>query len=134
MQTWIAVLIAAIIQMALGAFWYSPVGFGKMWMKEMNYKVNDMKKASQRMGKLYLAAFIGSLITAFVLSRVILLTNTASPGAGAAMGLLLWLGFIVPVMLGSVLWEQRSVKAYIINIAYHLVALLAMGAVIGLLV
>src|SRR3989344_1799545 len=129
MQTWIAVLIAAAIQMALGAFWYSPAGFGKIWMKEMNYKIDDMKKASKNMGKLYLAAFVGSLITAFVLSRVILLTNTASPGAGAAMGLLLWLGFIVPVMLGNVLWEQRTIKVYVINIAYHLVALLLMGTV-----
>ena len=133
MQQWIVIIIAAVIQMALGAFWYSPAGFGKTWMSEMKYTDKEMGKAkSKGMAKLYIAAFIGSLLTSFVLSRIILLINASSASGGAATALLLWLGFAVPLLLGSVLWEMKSVKLYIINIAYQLVSMVAMGAVIGL--
>ena len=30
---WWAVLAAAVINMVIGAIWYSPSGFGKPWMK-----------------------------------------------------------------------------------------------------
>lgn len=29
---YLAVVVAAVVSMGLGAFWYSPLGFGKMWM------------------------------------------------------------------------------------------------------
>ena len=132
MQQWLAVFIGAVIQMALGMFWYSPVGFGKPWMREMNIKMDN--KSKKGMGKYYLAAFVGSILTAFVLSRVIVLTGARSAGAGAATGILLWLGFVVPIMLGSVLWERKSVKLYIINVGYYLVSMTIIGAVIGGLV
>jgi len=121
--------------MVLGAFWYSPIGFGTIWMTGMGYTNKDMDKAKNRgMLKLYIAAFIGSILTSFVLARVILLINARSVGGGAATALLLWLGFAVPLLLSSVLWEQKPLKIYFINIAYQLVSMVVMGGVIGVLI
>ena len=121
--------------MVLGAFWYSPIGFGKIWMKGMGYTDKDMEKSKNRgMAKLYIAAFIGSILTSFVLARVVLLINARSVGSGAATALLLWLGFAVPLLLSSVLWEQKPLKIYFINIAYQLVSMVVMGSVIGFLI
>ncbi|HLC19972.1 MAG TPA: DUF1761 domain-containing protein [Candidatus Nanoarchaeia archaeon] len=135
MQQWLVILIGAAIQMVLGAFWYSPIGFGTIWMTGMGYTNKDMDKAKNRgMLKLYIAAFIGSILTSFVLARVILLINARSVGGGAATALLLWLGFAVPLLLSSVLWEQKPLKIYFINIAYQLVSMVVMGGVIGVLI
>ncbi|HLC74349.1 MAG TPA: DUF1761 domain-containing protein [Candidatus Nanoarchaeia archaeon] len=131
-MNWLAIVVAAVVQMALGAFWYSPAGFGKQWMKEMKYTDKDIDKAKARgMGKYYLAAFIGTLVTSAVLALFVSGVGADTVGAGALTAFWLWLGFIVPVLLGSVLWEQKSVRVYIIGVAYHLVALLVMGSIIG---
>jgi|SRR3989344_2614137 len=131
----IVILIAAIAQIVIGSFWYSPAGFGKIWVKEMKFTSKDMEKAKAKgMGKTYLAAFVGSILTAFVMSRIILLTNATSAGAGAATAVLLWLGFAVPLVLSSTLWEGKSVKLFMIGIAYYLVSFVVVGAITGALV
>ena len=44
----------------------------------------------------------------------------------------MWLGFIAPVTLGSVLWEMKSWKLWILNNAYYLVVLVVMGLIFTL--
>ena len=41
--------------------------------------------------------------------------------AGVQAGFWNWLGFIVPVMLATVLWEGRKWKLWLFSIAYYLV-------------
>jgi len=45
---------------------------------------------------------------------------------------LAWLGLVVPVSLGIVLWEGKSWKLWFINASSYLVTLLAMGIILGL--
>src|SRR3989338_4319141 len=117
------VAIAAVVQIVIGSFWYSPAGFGKVWIKEMKFTTKDMEKAKAKgMGKTYLAALIGSAITAGVMLQLILMTNSLTPLAGAVLGILAWFGFAVPMLLGSVLWEGKSIKLFIIGVSYYLVS------------
>jgi hypothetical protein len=41
-----------------------------------------------------------------------------------------WIGFIAPVTLGMVLWEQKPVRAYLIVAFYWLAALMAMALIL----
>ena len=44
---YLAVFVAAIINMIIGSFWYSPLLFAKPWMRALNLdqkKMQDMKK------------------------------------------------------------------------------------------
>ena len=88
------------------------------------------------MNKLYLMAFVGSLVMAFVLSHALEFAsdylNTSGVSAGLQTGFWNWLGFIAPVTMGSVLWEGKSWKLWTLNNAYHLVNLLIMGVIIAL--
>ena len=129
------VVIAAIAQIAIGSFWYSPAGFGNIWIKEMKFTIKDMEKAKAKgMGKTYLAAFVGAILTAFVVSKLVLWTNATTWMLGAQIGVFAWLGFAVPMLLGNVLWEGKSMKLFMIGIAYHLVSLAVVGAIAGALV
>ena len=41
---YLAVVVAAIVNMALGSLWYGPI-FGKAWIKMMKFSESDMKAA-----------------------------------------------------------------------------------------
>ncbi|MDO8642049.1 MAG: DUF1761 domain-containing protein [Candidatus Woesearchaeota archaeon] len=126
------VLGAAVTAMAIGAFWYSPACFGKVWIKLSGVSDATMQKAKKNgMGKYYAAAFLSNVVMAFVLSLVI--KEISNPGAiaGAFIGVLVWLGFIATVSLGMVLWEGKPFKLYLLNNAHELVILVVMGAILG---
>ena len=129
---YIAIVVSAIVSMIIGSLWYSPLLFGNLWMKLQGFSKKDMGKAKQKgMGKLYLAAFIGSLLTAGVLGYLIDMVGK-SVSSGILIALLAWLGFIVTTLLGSVLWEGKPVSLYVLNILFHLVNLVVMGLILGM--
>ena len=124
-MNYFAVLVAALINMVLGAAWYGI--FKVPWMKAMNIKESDgmPKGVAQSYGWSALA----SLVLAWVMA---LFTSYASSAAqGALFGFLAWLGFVVTTSLNSVLWEQKPLMLYWLNIVYTLLSFVAMGALLA---
>jgi len=125
--------VTAIISMAIGAFWYSPMLFGKLWMTLSGLSPQAMDEAKKKgMAKKYVLAFVGTLVMSRVLACVIGYANAATLGAGLYVGFWTWLGFIAPVTLGGVLWEGKSWKLWCLNNAHYLVVLLVSGAILAL--
>src|SRR3989337_3239270 len=56
---YLAVVVAAVASMIIGAIWYSPRVFGKMWMRLTGNTMGQT--AGQSAGRGYLVTFIGSL-------------------------------------------------------------------------
>ena len=130
-----AVLVAAVMSMGLGAFWYSPVGFGKPWMGLMKITEKDVAEAKKKgmmksgMAKSYGLMFIGSLVTMYVLAHFVDYVGATTTSAALQLGGWIWVGFLAPYALSSVLWENKPWALYFINVGYVLVNLL-IGAVI----
>ena len=57
--------------------------------------------------------------------------NMSGLEAGIKVGFLSWLGFVAPVTLGSVLWEGRSWKFWILTNGYYLITLVVMGSILA---
>ena len=55
--------------------------------------------------------------------------NTAL--GGAAVGAILWLGIVGPIVYTTYMFEMRSVQLFAINEFYALVGLCLMGAILG---
>jgi len=129
---WLAVIVAAVIQMVLGFLWYGPL-FGKTWMSLMSITPQAMSErmASGGMGKTYAWSFVGALVTAAVLGKLVGTFGATSVSDGASVGFWAWLGFVATVTLGSVLYERRPVGLYTLNNGYQLVSLAVMGAVLA---
>ena len=130
MEISIATVVAALVNMVIGMLWYSPLLFGKLWMKASGKEEKDMKKGSG-MGKVYAMAFVGSFIMAFVLSRFIAISSAKTIQDGALVGFWAWLGFIIPVSLSGYLFEGKSRNLTLINGGYYLVVLMVMGAILS---
>jgi len=128
----LAIVVAAIVGMVIGALWYSPYLFGKTWMRlsKMSEKQLKVMKA-KGMGKTYLIAFIAALVTAYVLALFIDLTQAGTLLQGIQIGFWVWLGFIATTMLGNVLWEGKPVQLYVLNVVHQLVSIAVMGAILA---
>lgn len=126
-----AILVAAILNMAIGAFWYSTSGFGKTWMSLVGMSKEKMEAGKKEAGKYYIVSFVGALIMAYVLSHIIAFAQVDTIFGGIQTGFLVWLGFVVTTSLGDYLFADRPKKLYVLNNGYYLVSLCVMGAVLA---
>jgi len=117
----VAVLIAAVASMVLGAFWYSPAGFGKKWMKLAGISDKNIEKHKGDMWKFYLTTFISAVITAYVIAALLKVTGAQSILEATGVAIFVWLGFVATTTLGSVIWEQRPFELYLLNNSFTVV-------------
>ena len=126
------VLVAAIASFLLGWLWHSPILFGNLW-----FKLNDMDKKKieaakkKSMGKPLFLQFVATFIMGYVLAYFVVYAKASTIIDGAIVGIWAWIGFVATVMIGSVLWEGKPVKLFLINAGHVLVSLIVMGAILA---
>jgi hypothetical protein len=129
-MNFLAIVVAAIAAFIIGFLWHGPV-FGKVWIKLMGMTQKDIDQAKkQSMAPRIAGAFVQQLITAYVLA-IFIVGSGADAMLAVRVVFWIWLGFIATTLFNGVLWEKRSVNLYLFNIAYHLVALIAMGLILA---
>ena len=129
---YIELLVAGVASMVVGYAWYGPL-FGKAWMKESGVTQAKIDAGKKEMPKTYGMMFVGSVITAYVLSVFIGLVGATDYMSAATVAFWAWLGFVATVMLGNVLFEGRSWNYLGINAGYNLVNMVVMSAVLVML-
>jgi hypothetical protein len=130
----LAVLVAALSTMVVGFLWYSPLLFARPWVVLMGYDPEDKSKLEEMRkgaGKSYAISFIASLVSAFVLGKIVDITSVNTVLYGMKIGFAMWLGFVTTVQLTSVLFAKQPFKLYAINTGYQLVCYLVMGAILA---
>jgi hypothetical protein len=128
-----AIVVASIVAFIIGALWYSPLLFGKQWMSLIGMKERDIEIAKEKgMTKLYIVQFIITLITFTVLGFAISSLSITSARDAGFIGLLAWVGFIVPGAMGSLIWERKPFKLIMINSIGTLVCWVIGAAIIGM--
>jgi len=116
--------------MGFGMLWYGPL-FGKRWSRLMGFSTDKLEEMKKRgMFKISLIAFITELITAYVLAYLIALTGSYALPVLVSLIFWLWIGLLVPILVGATLWEGKPIGLLIINMSYHLLTLSIMGLVI----
>ena len=128
---YLAVLVASIAATVVGFLWYSPMLFGKLWMQLSGLtekKLEESKK--KRMAKAYIFTFLATIVKGYVLVVFLKYASASTIAQGLMIGFWLWLGFIATTTLGSIFWEGKSVKLYILNNAHELITLLVMSIIL----
>ena len=130
-----AVLIAVVANFALGFIWYTPL-FGNAWAKENGFD-RSVKPATSEMVKGMTFMVIGNFFMAYVFAHNIMAWSYV-PGANEMSAvqnvlsstIFTWLGFYLPVDLGTVAWERKSWKLFAINTGYHYMTLLVAAVIL----
>lgn len=130
----IPVILAGVINMALGALWYSPIVMGKLWMRSMGKTEEEIKAeySSAKMGLTYVVNTIASLVFAYVLAHIVKFASLNTFALGAQAGFWVWLGFVVTTVIPGYMYESRPKMLYFIFILYQLISIVLMGGVLAM--
>ena len=123
-----AVLAAALSTFLLGGLWYSPLLFGKAWMRANNFTdvdVQTFSKARMFGWSVFLALIMALNLAMFLAAPDTNLTWGMAAGALAGLG---WVAMSIAI-IG--LFENKSWKYIAMNGGYVTVAFVIMGAIIG---
>ncbi len=129
-----SVLVAASATMVVGFVWYSPMLFARPWTVAMGYDPEDkprMDAMRKSAGKSYAMSMLASLVSAFVLAKIIDIATVNTVLYGMKVGFAVWLGFVTTVQLTAKLFGNQSTILYLINTGYQLVCYLVMGAILA---
>ncbi len=126
---YVAVLLAAVANVVVGSLWYSPMLFAKQWMKLSGQKEMGMKGGS--MFTMYGMTTLAALIEAYVLAMFMRYVGATTVSEGLMVAAWAWVGFTAATALPNYVFGGRPRNLYILDMGYHLVAILAMGAVIA---
>lgn len=125
---YLAVLVAALSTFLIGGLWYSPLLFGKAWMRANNFTAAEVEKFSK--ARMFGWSFVFALVMAFTLAMFL-----ASPGTtvtwGMAAGALTGVGWVAMAEGIIGVFENKSWAYIAINGGYMIIAFVVMGAIIG---
>ncbi|HSL90223.1 MAG TPA: DUF1761 domain-containing protein [Ignavibacteriaceae bacterium] len=127
---YLAVVVCGIISMLIGAIWYGPV-FSKVWMKEVGYTEDDLKKDFNP-GKTYGLAVVSHTFMALVLAYFLQLTNASAILESIRISLSAWFGFIFLTMFINSLFARKTFRLVAIDSGYQLVNMILFGIILVL--
>jgi len=124
---WPAVVVATVVAFAIGGLWYSDTLFGKAWLEEVGLNEEDVNKANM------VRTFSGAFLLEFfaVLAVAVLIGTDGSWLSGLSSGLLIGIFWITTAYGVTYLFEQRSMRLFLINAGYNVVLFAAVGTIIG---
>ncbi|HEU5122025.1 MAG TPA: DUF1761 domain-containing protein [Candidatus Saccharimonadales bacterium] len=122
-----AVTITWLVYTVVGAYWYSPVGFGKQWTKHTGIDIMKLpeKEATRALAAVAFSALLQVLALAIILNSL----DVASIISALGVGVLLWLGLTTATTVGATLYQRRSWKFLWLNSSYFLLVML-IGSII----
>lgn len=124
---WLAVVVATIAAFMLGGLWYSKALFGNAWMQEVGLTEEAVNGANMTLT--FGGTFALQVVAATALSALIGIEGTWL--SGLQTGLLLGVFWIATAYGVTYLFEQRSVRLWLINAGYYVVLYAVMGLIIG---
>ena len=125
---WLAVLAAALSAFVVGGLWYSPILFGKVWLKANGF--TEAQAQSFNRARAFGGAFVLALIMSANLA-MFLADPTTTVLWGMMAGALAGIGWAAAGLAVVALFENRSWTYILVNGGYLAVSFVLMGAILG---
>ena len=125
---YLAVGVAALATIFIGALWYSRLLFGKLWVKAHGY---SEEKVKQMAGRGFAVSLFCYLVMAFVLAVLVSYAGVSTVLQGAFLGFLVWVGFLSTLGLTAHMFSEKPLSIYFIDAGYQLVYAVVMGVILA---
>ncbi|NNC96919.1 MAG: DUF1761 domain-containing protein [Gammaproteobacteria bacterium] len=122
----LAVIVAALSTFLIGGLWYSPILFGKTWMREAGISENDQQGHP---AKVYGLSFVFALLAAFAFA--ILLGHHTELAYALHYALLVGIGFVATSFGINYQFSNKSIKLWLIDAGYHFTQFLAIALILS---
>ncbi len=123
-----SVILAGFSYLLIGALWYSPLLFGKQWIKLNGFTDEDFK-SNKPMWMITLLSFLSAAVASFVISMILGPNPNAS--FGAIIGASIAIFWVTMSKLTSVLFENQPFNLFLLHAGFDLVSFMVMGAIVG---
>ena len=124
----IAVFVSALCSLIIGAVWYSPILFYKIWKKENNLTEQELKKANPI--KQYSICFLLALLMSY--NMAFFLADSKSDWVwGLTAGFLTGFGWAAAIFAIIALFELKTLKYIAVNTGYIIIFFSISGLIIG---
>ena len=132
---WLAVIVCVILGMVSGALWYNPKTFFPIWWKGIGKTEQDVPGGGS-MALTWTLTVLAVIFQAVAMALMVpaigsLMSSGVTPLSGAAVGFMLWLGFVAPTSLVNKLFAGHGLKIWAIEAGNHLINLLIFGLILG---
>jgi hypothetical protein len=129
---WLAVIVAALAYFAIGAVWYAPPAFGKVWSAAGGMAI--LEAGTRPSPAIYLTPLVGSVLSAVALGMLAKATDTDTLQEGIALGLVVAIGFAVAISFVTAQFESEKPKPMVwgaVNAGYHVVGNLVAAIIVA---
>lgn len=124
---WLAVVVSTVAAFGLGGLWYSKALFGSTWQQEVG--LSDDAINSANMPRTFGTTFVLQFLAVTALAALI-----GSDGNwlhGLQTGLTVSVFWVATAYGITYLFEQRSLRIFLINSGYNIVLFTIVGTIIG---
>lgn len=119
-----AVFTATLLSFAIGGLWYSPLLFGRIWLKELKLGAEGINQKP----RVFILSFVFSLATAFIIANLL----GPQPKLVNAVVTSAMIGGIVLFSLGiTYQFSNKTLRHLLIDGGYHIVIFTMFGLVLG---
>lgn len=132
---WLAVIIATVVYFALGAVWFAPWNpVGRTWVSSSGYESATSGRMSGNI--FYIMPVAGAFVVVLATALLARATGTDTLGEGIVLGLVLALGFAVPILVVTAAFEFSKPRQFtwgLIDASYHAIGMVAAAVIMALL-
>lgn len=128
MNTSIIVICATIVSLSIHLIWYSEFTLGPLWQKYLILSEQENSLQENTLNrKRFLTIFLYEFFIAFAFIRISMMANVYTLSNALELSSLIWLGFTVPLLGDSALWNRKPWISYAIHSLHRYLSLLAIG-------
>src|SRR5690606_7885539 len=129
---WLAILLAMIASMALGAGWY--MAFSRQWLRATGRTMEEIQTGSGGQATPFIWGAAMQLVMAYFLALLTpMILGEMSVVNAVSVGIHLWVGFIITSMILNHRYQGVSWSLAVIDGGYMLGVVIVQGVVLGLL-
>ncbi len=126
-----AVLVAGVVNIAIGFVWYAKGVFGAKWAQDLGKNIDEMGKDKKAQMRAMPIMVVGSFVMPYVMAHFVDYTNSQNWVDGLVTAAWIFVGFALTMGAMNYAFAGKKLRLFLIEYGNILVSMLVAGAILG---
>jgi hypothetical protein len=127
----LATLVGGAIYWVIGGLWYAAI-LSKPYQKALGFGEDQAQQIKKSMPMALLLFLISGILSAYVIGHIVLVASASTFLQGMMIGLWIWVGFAITIVVNLQVFERRPKPLLWINGAFYLIAFPLIGGIMAI--